>query len=585
MLLHKRIVLASLMLVVSLIIGACAQPAAPAAPAAESGSEAAETDAAETDSGEATDSGVVLIGATADRPWINQCEGEPVAGGTLTLAWADLALQGRTWLARGGTTEFFVFSQLVGLSIEDAETIVPDVATAWEISEDGLTYTFQLRDDVVWHDGEMLTAEDVVWTFNLVSHPDSGATARTVLPMSAIAGYAEQAAGESDTLSGVVAVDDYTVAVTLTEPRADFLYGMGGLNLFPAHPYEGMTVAEIAESSLVREDIVGSGPFKMVEYEPDQYYILEAHEEYYKGRALLDRLIFRIGLTSVASWFPGLETNEIQVGDMVNGLDRERAEGDENLIVVGAPLPGAMSIWPNHNNFPDKRVLQALVHAVDREAITLGVFGEGQALPYDYANIDPNNTWIAPDVANFEYDPELAVQLLEEAGWDFDQELNFITYYQTELDRNVTAAMQQYWAEVGLNVNVEHMDAATWGSRVYQEPDYDLAYGCCGISVPFEYLRYSCANVPPAGLNASAYCNAEVDELASAAMVEADEATRQEMWHTISRISIEEVLHMTMFQQDRRHAVNENVCNYQFRQWSNITWPQRDTHTWWLANN
>lgn len=577
MLLRKHVVLGSLLLTLLLVLGACAQPTAPTTPAepAAPGEAPAASD----------DSGVVLIGATDDRPWINQCEGDPISGGTVTFSWADLAMQGRTWLARGSTTEFFVFSQLVGLSIEDAETIEPDVATSWDVSDDGLIYTFTLRDDVVWHDGEMLTAEDVVWTFNLVSHPDSGATARTVLPMSAIEGFAELASGDADTLSGVVALDDYTVAVTLNEPRADFLYGLGGLNLFPAHPFEGMSIEEIVESSLIREDVIGSGPFKMTEYEPDQYYILEAHEDYYKGRPYLDRLIFRIGLTSVASWMPGLETGEIHVGDMVNGLDRERAEANDNLIVVGAPLPGAMAIWPSHNNFPDKRVLQALVHALDLEAITEGIFGPGQALPYEYANVDPNNTWIAPEVENFGYDPDRARELLEEAGWDGSQTLDFITYYQTELDRNVTAAMQQYWADVGLQVSIEHMDAATWGNRVYQEVDFDLGYGCCGISVPFEYLRYSCANVPPAGLNASSYCNAEVDELAAAAMIEADEETRREMWHTISRITHEEQLHMTLFQQDRRHALNENVCNYQFRQWSNITWPQRNTHTWWLAPN
>jgi ABC-type transport system substrate-binding protein len=134
-----------------------------------------------------------------------------------------------------------------------------------------------------------------------------------------------------------------------------------------------------------------------------------------------------------------------------------------------------------------------------------------------------------------------------------------------------------------LNVNIEHMDGATWGARVYQEPDYDLGYGCCGISVPFEYLRYACANVPPGGTNASAYCNEEVDELVEQAFVEANAATRQQLWHEISMITNEELLHLTLFQQDRRHAVDANVCNYQFRQWSNIIWPERNPHTWYLA--
>jgi len=321
----------------------------------------------------------------------------------------------------------------------------------------------------------------------------------------------------------------------------------------------------------------------MGEFEPDQYYILEAFDDYHKGRPHLDQLIFRIGLTSVASWMPGLEAGEIQVGNMVNGLDRERVEGTEDLVVVGAPLPGSMTIWPNHSTFTDKRILQAMMYAIDREAITQGIYGPGQALPYDYDNVDPNHNWISPELNDYTYDPEMARQLLEEAEWDFDRTVQFITYYQTELDRNVVAAIQQFWAEVGLNVEVAHMDAPSWVAQVYEDPIYELAYGCCGISVPFEYGRYSCANVPPNGLNVSSYCNEEVDQMVQEAMVEPDEAARQQLWHDISKITNEEVIQMTLFQQDRRHAVNKNVCNYQFRQWSNIVWPDRNPHTWYLA--
>ncbi|MCB0106009.1 MAG: ABC transporter substrate-binding protein, partial [Caldilineaceae bacterium] len=474
-------------------------------------------------------------------------------------------------------------SQLTDLSIEDAETIEPDVATSWEISEDGLTYIYTLRDDVLWHDGESLTSEDVKYTIEIFAHPDSGATVRSVLPLDAIVGYDEFSAGEADEITGVTTPSPTEVVIALKAPRADFLYGMGGMNLQAKHIWEGIPFAEMQESPYAREQVVGSGPFKMGEFEPDQYYILEAFDDYYKGRPHLDQLIFRIGLTSVASWMPGLEAGEIQVGSMVNGLDRERVEADDSLTVVGAPLPGAMSIWPNHTKFTDKRILQAMMYAIDREAITEGIYGPGQALPYDYDNVDPNHNWISPNLNDYTYDPDMARQLLEEAGWDFDQTVQFITYYQTELDRNIVAAMQQFWAEVGLKVEVAHMDAPSWAAQVYEDPTYELAYGCCGISVPFEYARYSCANVPPAGLNVSSYCNEEVDQMVQDAMVEPDAAARQQLWYQISEITNDEVLHMTLFQQDRRHAINKNVCNYQFRQWSNIVWPERHPDTWYLA--
>ncbi len=571
----------ALCLALGILLVACA-PAAPADDAAEA--PAAEEGAAEEVAEDVTTAEDMSTGMSADDdPYINLCDGEPVEGGSITLAIADDAMVGRNWLSRGSTNESFLFSQLTDLSIEDGTTILPDVATDWTVSDDGLTYTYNLRDDVLWHDGEQLTAEDVKHTIEIFAHPDSGATVRSVLPLDAIVGYEEFSANEADEISGVEVASDYQVVITLNEPRADFLYGMGGMNLQAQHIWTDIPFAEMQESPFAREQVVGSGPFKMGEFEPDQYYILEAFDDYYKGRPHLDELIFRIGLTSVASWMPGLEAGEIQVGNMVNGLDRERVEGNADLTVVGAPLPGAMSIWPNHSTFTDKRVLQAMMYALDREAITEGIYGPGQALPYDYDNVDPNHEWISPDVNDYSYDPEMARQLLEEAGWDFDQTVQFATYYQTELDRNVVAAMQQFWAEVGLQVEVAHMDAPSWAAQVYEDPTYELAYGCCGISVPFEYARYSCPNVPPAGLNVSSYCNEEVDTKVQQAMVEPDEAAREALWHEISEITNDEVLHMTLFQQDRRHAINSNVCNYQFRQWSNIVWPERNPHTWYLA--
>jgi len=80
-----------------------------------------------------------------------------------------------------------------------------------------------------------------------------------------------------------------------------------------------------------------------------------------------------------------------------------------------------------------------------------------------------------------------------------------------------------------------------------------------------------------------AHCDEEVDEMVNASLVEPDPAKRQELWYEISKITNDAMLHMTLFQQDRRHAISKKVCNYQFRQWTNIVWPARNPHTWWLA--
>jgi len=576
-----------------LMLAACAPAAAPAAepaaaePAAEEAAAeepAAEEAAAEEPAAEAeAPAGDWYTQELVDAPWINVCtDTPPTQGGTLTLATPDGAMQGENWISRSSTNDEFIFSQLVDLAMNGTD-ILPDVATSWDVSDDGLTYTYHLRDDVLFHDGEQLTAEDIKWTIEMFWHPDTGAGVRTTLPLFAIAGTDEFGEGTADEISGVQVLDDFTVEITLKEPRADFFYGMGGMNIFPRHIFEGLAYSELLESEAALTGIVGSGPFKLVEFEPDQFYILEAHEDYYQGRPHLDRLIFRIGLTSVASWMPGLEAEEIQIGNMVNGPDRLRVEENEALTVVGAPLPGAMAIWPNHDRFEDKRVLQSLIMAVDRQAIVDGIYGgEDQALVYDYHNIDPNGEWISPDVPDYPYDPEGAKQLLADAGWDPDQELQFVTYYQSELDRRVTAAMQQFWNDVGVKVAIEHMDGPTFVTRFYEEADFDLGYGCCGVASPFEYPRYACNNMFPDGYNGSRYCNEDVDEKVQQSMVEPDLTERQNLWYEISEITNQELLHLTMFQQDRRYAISSDVCNFQFRQWTNIMWPETSPHTWYL---
>ena len=116
------------------------------------------------------DGGMWYTEADLENPWINICtETAPTHGGTVTLAFADSAMRGQNWLSRSSTNEGFIFSQLVDLGM-DAQTIAPDVAKSWEISDDGLVFTYHLRDDVKWHDGEQLMADDIKFTIEMFWH-------------------------------------------------------------------------------------------------------------------------------------------------------------------------------------------------------------------------------------------------------------------------------------------------------------------------------------------------------------------------------------------------------------------------------
>ena len=502
-------------------------------------------------------------------------ETPPSYGGTIIVGWASSPVFGsENWWNSGGNDNF-IHNQLVGLNM-NAQDLMPELAERWEISDDGLVYTFHLRNDVKWHDGELFTAEDIKFTIEAMWHPDTGCGLRTLLPLAMIEGTDEFAENQADEISGVQIVDDFTIQITLKQPRFDFLLGMAAMNVFCAHCYEGLGYSELQESPYARAGVIGTGPFKVEKVEADQYYILAAHEDYFEGRPYLDRIIFRAGL----NWMVALEAGEIHFGQHARGPDRERMEANPDIKLVGAPVPGAQGIWPNKERFTDPRVLQALMYALDRQAIVDSIY-LGQALVYDYNEVDPGHTWVSPDIAVYDYDPDKARELLAEAGWDLNAEINFITYYQDPNARRVAAAMQQYWLDVGLKVKVTHQEAPTFVSDFYETGDYDLGYGCCTpASIP-EMPRYACSNIFPAGYNGPRYCNEYWDELVAKSLVEPDPAKRQSMWHEATEIVMEELPWMPLYREDRRAAISANLCNFRHRQHGSVS-PDMAAHTWYL---
>ena len=552
--------------------------AACAAPAATESAEMEEADMQEETAAEPTEPW--YDEADVDSDHIHVCtDSPPKYGGEVVVAGGAGAMTGGNWFIFAARDDY-LFSQLIDRDT-DAVTIHPDLATSWEVSADGLTYTFHLRDDVRFHDGEPLTAEDVKFSLQMFFHPDTGASHGRTSGLDQLVGAAEFESGEADNIAGIKALDDFTVELNLVAPRSSVLSNMAAFNIWPKHLLEDTPFIDLGETEYAVRNPVGSGPFTMGDFEPDQFYILKANEDYYAGRPYLDQIIFRIGLSG-ATAFAALENGEIQMAGRVTAVEYERYKDDPNIVLLGGRLGGGMTVWANHNRplWQDARVRQALLYALDREAMAEAYYGElADVLHLRLTNPE----FVSPNITKYDYDPDKARSLLEEAGWDTEQEVSFVTYYQDDQNKRIHAAMQQYWNDVGIKVDLVYLDGPAWVARVYDNDDFDMSYGCCGWFNP-DQLRLSlgCDRSWPSGRNVGHYCNEEFDQLAESAMSEPDPEKRKEMLYRATEIITAEAGEIPVFWPTRFSAFSSSVCNNINRQLDE-PFAERYPANWYLA--
>jgi peptide/nickel transport system substrate-binding protein len=511
--------------------------------------------------------------------WINICtDAPPTYGGVATDIFFGWGESNPTWWGTGYPM-FYSFSQLYDV-LGDGVTLEPDAAESWEVSADGLTYTFNLRNDVKFHDGEQLTADDVKYSFEVHAHPEVGAWNAGWMPYRAFSGGPEFLEGSADEISGIVALDDFTLQINVLEPQMHLEYLIATINLLPAHLMQEIPFGELMDSDLVGHP-VGTGPFKFVEHVPSEYTSFEAFEDYYGGRPYLDRAIYRIGVTgSTATWIAALEKGEIQTGYLASGLDRVRLAEDPNVVLIAGPTAGGMYLNMNTERVEHK-VRQALMFAIDKEAIAEGIW-LGHAEAFDLRDNDPAGEWVSPDITIYDYDPEKAKTLLEEAGWDPDRELSIITYYQGDLDRRVLAALQDQWGQVGIKVEVNVLDTPAFIERSREAGDYDIGYACCGgPAAPYEYTRDSCEKSPYP--NWSRNCNEEMDTLVLSGIAEPDPEKRRDLFYQATEIATESAYQVAIFRPDRRYAISKDLCNYTYREYL-LVFSDQHPDRWYLRN-
>lgn len=430
-------------------------------------------------------------------------------------------------------------------------TLIGDLAESWDISKDGLTITFHLRKGVRWTDGVEFTAEDVLFGY------------KTIIDEKTPTAYSE----DFKQVKKADVLDKYTFRVTYEKPFAPALSSWGNLTVLPGHLLEGK---DITKSELGRNPI-GMGPFKFVKWTPGQELLLEANPDYFEGRPYIQRYIYRI-IPDLATMFLELQAGGIDwMGLTPIQYTRQtntpyfKREFKKYRYPVAAYTYMGFNL--KHPWFKDIKIRQAIAYSIDKGEIVDGVlFGLGNPSTGPYVP----NTWpYNPNVKRYEYNPEKARRLLNEAGWrDTDGdgildkdgrpfEFTILTNQGNSLRVRTATIIQWRLGMMGIKVNIRTLEWSTFINEFIDKRRFEVVILGWSIGLdPDQYDIWHSSKTKEKEFNFVSYSNPEVDELLEKGRRTFDIDKRKRAYYRIQEILAEEVPYIFLYVPDATPIVH-----------------------------
>lgn len=332
------------------------------------------------------------------------------------------------------------------------------IVESYEMQEDGKVWILNIRKDAKWHDGYDVVADDFIWSYSAWANPR--VATRWNGKASSIKGYADVQSGATDVLSGVTKIDDKTVRVELNSAmplwmRIEQVF----LVVYPYHVFKDVKPSDVVAHPYWKARI-GTGPFKYTEYVPDQYIKLTRNEDYYLGAPILETvycMIYADAKSMLNAYASGEVHTTFYEGTSIVPQDRDyyKSLPDHVVVTMDKGSNSAIVLNMKDEDWSKLEIRQALMYAVDVDAILTNLYpGALKAL-----DIFPQSWAHGENLNAYDYNPELAKQLVAKAGYSGK---THTLYYamSDQLVVNILQACQQYWAAVGINVNLQYLDAA-----------------------------------------------------------------------------------------------------------------------------
>lgn len=434
-----------------------------------------------------------------------------------------------------------IYSALVRYDNDGA--LVPDLAESWSISEDGIEYTFNLREGVTWHHGYgPFTAEDVKYTFERILDP---ATSSPNAP-------------EYQLIESVEAIDDHTVRFTLSQASPTFIHVLAAY-------YSGFIVnqqaVEDAGGDLTQRP-VGTGPFYVESVALDDRIVLRAHGDYFLGAPAVDQVNF-VSIIEQNTADIAMQRGEIDLQLMRTYESVDRFEADPNIVVDRTVSTDIRQLVMNTSiePFSNPLVRQAMQYAVNREAVAEVVYG-GFAQPLGGSVALPPQLSEYWGSRAYEYNPERARELLSEAGYPngFNTEVWTIA---SEPWLTLVQVLQASLAESGITLGIQAREIAALVEARGSGNAHMTTYGPAAPVDPEFYLfpLYHSINNAPSGRNYSFY--SDIDDLLDQARVTVDEENRRQIYLDIAEVIVEGPPSVPMVILENVYAYRANVTGFE----------------------
>lgn len=453
--------------------------------------------------------------------------------------------------ATAGFTWLSVYYEPLVAYDEKLQKVVGILASSYEVSPDQKTYTFKLA-DAKWHDGKPFTAKDAKFTMELAKNAKTG----SVL------------AARLTPVSSVETPDDHTLVVKLSTPSASILDTMTKVMMLPEHALSSIPADQLAKSTWWSTSPVGTGAFRFTRYVTDQYVELAANTDYRGGKPALEKVINRY-FADPAAAIAALRAGEIQF-TYVDSNDVPTFRGDKSFKVIEGNSFVVNYLGFNHDSpiWKDVRVRQAVMYAINREAIIKSLYG-GAATPANCAYIA--DRLVPKDTEPYAYDPEKAKQLLKEAGWEKingTKPITLLTYYTTPLATNVLAAVQAMLAQVGINVVPRAVDAPTYNSIVLKADadtsQFQMVYAGLqnGPDAGSINPGLNEKQIPPAGPNVVRARMPDLTSALDAALAETDAGKRDARYQQVCKVMNTNLPWGTLWVANRYGVVSAKVKDF-----------------------
>jgi peptide/nickel transport system substrate-binding protein len=431
-----------------------------------------------------------------------------------------------------------IYNGLTRITTPDL-TVEPGLAEGWEISEDGTSYMFVLREGVTFHDGTPLKASDVKFTFERLVDPETASTS----------------ASELASMKSIEATDDRTVVITLHAPDAAFLTNLAQ----PALVIYSEAFVK-ANNNDISQVAMGTGPFRFVEYVPNTRIVLEKNPNYWEeGLPYLDGIEMTIAADDT-SRTAAIVSGAVDFIEYVPLRDVDTLQQDPNLALAGDTNTNIRFIGFNLSKepFDNPLVRQAIAAVVDREAM-LGptVFGHGTPVEALF----PPDFWAALQQEVRPADVERAKSLMEEAGHADGFSTTITSWSQYSFLSNAAVVLQEQLRQIGIEAELNLVENATMVDQVYVGKTYDIA-----VTGESAYVDPNTLILPNFKSGESGnfvnYANPEVDALIEQGIATTDQDERARIYQEIQTLLLEDLPWVNLFVANQYEAMKTNVKGY-----------------------